>query len=419
MLPGDRVTVRVEKAVAGARMLARHEGAVVLVADAIPGEVVEVEIEKVQRGTAWAVTRTVLDPSPDRVQPCCEWACGGSAYAHVRYERQLDLKRDVLRDAFARIARLPLEGDTHVVPSRCDGYRMRARLHVRGKRVGFFREGTHELCDAASTRQLLPATIEALGALERGIAETDARIRAIAVAENCEATERAVHLELAEDADPSRLAEVVRNASITGASCSAGPRRRPLTISGSPIVTDTVAGVRLSRHGHAFFQGNRYLLSDLVSTVCRQVPAGRVVDLYAGVGLFSAALAARGDEVIAVEGDAVAAEDLKHNLAVHRVAGRARHQSVEAFLANRGTNLQGASVIVDPPRTGMSKEALAATLALRPVRLVYVSCDVATLARDVRAAVERGFELASLTIFDMFPNTAHLETVAVLTSGAY
>jgi 23S rRNA (uracil1939-C5)-methyltransferase len=419
MRPGERLTLTTEKAVAGGRMLARHDGAIVLVAAAIPGETVEAEVEKIQRGTIWATTRRVIEASPDRVEPFCDWTCGGSVYAHVRYERQLDLKRDMLRDAFARLARVPLEGDLPVASSMPDGYRMRARLHMQNGRLGFFREGTHDLCDPADTRQLLPATVDALKTLERALREaTRVTIRAVVVAENCEATERVLHLELDRDGDPSRLAALTQITGVTGVSCGAGTQRRSLVLSGSPIVTDTVAGVGLARHARSFFQGNRYLLSDLVTHVLNHVPAGRVVDLYAGVGLFSATLAARGDTtVIAVEGDAVAADDLKHNIAPFRDAVSARHQPVEAFVGGRHPEAQGATILVDPPRTGMSKEALAGVLALRPARVVYVSCDVATLARDVRAATERGYRLASLEAFDMFPHTAHVESLAVLASS--
>jgi 23S rRNA (uracil1939-C5)-methyltransferase len=417
MREGDRLTLHVEKAVAGGRMLARHEGAVVLVAAAIPGETIEAEVERVQRGTIWAITRHVLERSPDRVEPFCDWTCGGSVYAHVRYARQLDLKRDVVRDGFARVARQPLTGDLLVAPSTPDGYRLRARLHVQRGRIGFLREGTHQLCEAGRTRQLLPASIAALAGLERGLRDAPrARVREVVVAENCAATERVFHLDLEPDSDPSRLAAVAGIDGLTGVSCGAG-QHRALTLSGSPIVTDVVTGVRLQRHARAFFQGNRYLLADLVSRVVTSVPAGEVVDLYAGVGIFSAALAARGDcRVLAVEGDAVAAEDLKHNVAPFAGAVSARHQSVESFLVGL-TARRNSTVLVDPPRTGLSKAAIAGVLALQPARIVYLSCDVATLARDAGTAIGSGYRLASIESFDMFPHTAHVETLAVFERG--
>jgi 23S rRNA (uracil1939-C5)-methyltransferase len=416
MRPGDRLTLRLEKAVAGGRMLARHDGAIVLVAAGIPGETVEAEVEKTQRNTIWATTRRVLEASPDRVEPFCDGACGGSVYAHVTYARQLDLKREVLRDAFARLARIPLDDALLVTPSPPEGYRIRARLHVRNGRLGFFREGTHELCDAGATRQLLPETIEAVRRFEASIAEAPrGAITEVAIAENCAVTERASHLELEANADPSRLANLTHVDGFTGVTCGAPHHARALTLWGSARVSDTIRGVRLTRQARAFFQGNRYLLAPLVARVVQDVPPGEVVDLYAGVGLFSTALAARGDtQVTAVEGDAVAAEDLKHNAGRFGGAITARHQSVEAFLSSHRPAKRWDCVVVDPPRTGMTREALQGVIGLGAARVVYVSCDVATLARDTRALVDRGHRLTTLEAFDMFPNTAHVESLAIV-----
>jgi 23S rRNA (uracil1939-C5)-methyltransferase len=416
MRPGDRLTLRLEKAVAGGRMLARHDGAIVLVAAGIPGETVEAEVEKTQRNTIWATTRRVLEASPDRVEPFCDGACGGSVYAHVTYARQLDLKRDVLRDAFARLARIPLDDALLVTPSPPEGYRIRARLHVRSGRLGFFREGTHALCDAGATRQLLPETIEAVRRFEASIAEAPrGAISEVVISENCAATERASHLELDANADPSRLANLTHVDGFTGVTCGAPHHARALTLWGSATVSDTIRGVRITRQARAFFQGNRYLLEALVARVVQGAPPGQVVDLYAGVGLFSTALAARGDtQVTAVEGDAVAAEDLKHNAGSFGGAISARHQSVEAFLSSNRPAPRLDCVVVDPPRTGMTREALRGVIGLGAARVVYVSCDVATLARDTRALVDRGYRLTTLEAFDMFPNTAHVESLAIV-----
>lgn len=414
MKPGDRLTLRIEKAVAGGRMLARHDGAIALVSAAIPGELVEADVEKIQRGTIWARTGEVIEPSPDRVDPFCELDCGGSVYAHVRYERQLALKREVLRDAFSRLAHVPLADDVPVAASRTDGYRMRARLHVRDGRLGFFREGTHILCDPGPTRQLLPNTITMLERLERALADGPrGAVGEVEVSENCDGSERALNLELTADGDPSKLAPLTEIDGVKGVSSGAPQHARALTLWGTPEVTDTISGVRLRRHARAFFQGNRYLLSTLVSRVADCVPAGSVLDLYAGVGLFSAVLAARGDATLtAVEGDPMSAHDLKDNLAPFGARAGGRHQPVEVFLSNRVPRPD--TVIVDPPRTGMSKQAIEGILLLRAPRVVYVSCDVATLARDVRTMTERGYSLAHIEAFDMFPNTAHVETLAVL-----
>jgi 23S rRNA (uracil1939-C5)-methyltransferase len=422
MTSGDRLQVTIEKPAAGGRMIARHNGAVVLVAGAIPGEVVEVAVEKVQRGTAWARTLRVIEPSSDRVPVDGDWACGGNVLSHVRYERQLVLKREIVRDGLKRIGRLAPPEEIPVVASPLDGYRMRARLHVLDGKMGFFREGTHQLCDAASTRQLLPSTLQAVDALRDALGPAAASaVAQVELSENCPADQRAFHLVLQENADPSPLRTLRELPGVSGVSYGSSMGGRAMSLIGSPQVSDTLTvatsagegAFMLTRHAHAFFQANRFLLNTLVAAVIESVPPGRVLDLYAGVGLFSVALASRGGtRITAIEGDRTSAHDLKVNAAPLGGAVEARHQPVEAFLDS--TTLPDLeTIIVDPPRTGMSKEALTGAIRLRAARLVYVSCDVATLARDARTLVDAGYRLMTLRAFDLFPNTAHIENLAV------
>ncbi|HEX6165099.1 MAG TPA: TRAM domain-containing protein [Vicinamibacterales bacterium] len=404
---GERLRLTIERPAAGGRMIARHDGAIVFVSGAIPGEVVEAEVEKTQRGTVWASTRQVLEPSPDRID-APEGACGGSVFAHIAYERQRQLKGAIIEDAFRRIGRITLDAPPFVVASPIDGYRMRARLHVRNGRIGFFREGTHSLCDAASTRQLRGDTIEVVRRLEAALATTPRAVAAdIEIAENVDASQRAVHFELVPDADPSGLASIARVDGVTGASCAHPENPRTIDLFGTPLVSDVIRGVTLTRHVRSFFQGNRYLLDQFVGHVLEHVTAGALVDLYAGVGLFSLTAATVGAAPItAVEGDPFAARDLKRNgsgtIAVVELP-------VERFSTRPGDSI--ATLIVDPPRTGMSRDALARAVAIRAARFIYVSCDVATLARDARALLDAGYRISSMRAFDLFPNTAHVETV--------
>ncbi len=389
-------------------MIARHDGAIVFVAGAIPGEVVEAEIEKVQRGTAWAVTRRVLEPSPDRVDGAPDGACGGSVFAHIAYERQRHLKSAIIEDGFRRIGKVALDAPVEVVASPVDGYRMRSRLHVRNGRMGFFREGSHSLCDAASTRQLRGDTIDVLQRLEASLArEARPVVNDIEIAENVDASQRAIHLDLLPDADVSRLAAIARVEGVDGASCAHGDHPRTMELFGSPFITDTLRGKEIRRHARSFFQGNRYLLADFVDHVVGHVSAGPAVDLYAGVGLFSVTAQTVGaGPITAVEGDPSAARDLKHN-AKDDVS--VLEMPVDKFVYRAAEPVQ--TVIVDPPRTGMSKEALERAMAIGAPRCVYVSCDVATLARDSRALLDAGYRMTSARAFDLFPNTAHVETV--------
>lgn len=407
---GQLIPLSIEKPAAGGPMIARLDGQIVLVDGAIPGERVTAQIDRIAKGVAFARTVTVDEPSPDRRVPFTDPLCGGCGYAHVLYPRQLDIKAQVVADAFGRIGRLELPSDVRVRPSPDEGYRMRARLHLRGGRIGFFREGTHEICDARGTRQLLPATSDALDRLAGVLSPGPDSIAELELSENLDASGRAIHVA---GTMPIESASLDALRSLEGVSgLSVGPE----TISGSPYVADVlqVGGVSLTfrRHVLAFFQGNRFLLGELVDHVTARIAAGAsVVDLYAGVGVFAVAAAlARSSRVVAVEGDRVAARDLETNAAAAEGAIETVCQPVETFTAR--TRTRPNSLIVDPPRTGMSKEALAGAINLGAVQIVYVSCDVATLARDARRLVDAGYRLTRVEAFDLFPNTPHVETVA-------
>jgi 23S rRNA (uracil1939-C5)-methyltransferase len=396
---GTLVTLDVEKPAVGGRMLARHGGQIVLVWGAIPGEQVRARIERAGRGVLYAETTEVLTASPDRRTPDGDWRCGGNVYAHVAYDRQVGLKGEIIRETLGRIGRLPLEGPPIVVGSPEHGYRMRARLHAADGRLGFFREGTHQLCTPAQTGQLLPQTLAWITRLERFIGDRQLTgLTAVEITENVAGDERACHLELAPGADPGPFDSFATESTVTDTL-----RVRQ---------DDAGTTVHLRRHARSFFQGNRFLLEPIVRHVAALAAQGPVVDLYAGVGLFGLSLAAAGmRDVTLVEGDSSSGADLEHNAAPFRGIARVERSSVEAFL---GRAPRAATVIVDPPRTGLSKDATAGIVRIRPDRIVYVSCDIATLARDTRAFIDAGYSLEGLTGFDLFPNTAHVESVAVL-----
>jgi 23S rRNA (uracil1939-C5)-methyltransferase len=420
LTPGQTVPLTIEKPAAGGRMIARVDGQVVLVADAIPGERVQARIERVGKGVAYAQTLSVEEPSDDRRNPFADPQCGGCVYSHIAYPRQLEIKSKVIADAFKRIGRLELPAAVAVAGSPEYGYRMRARLHVRGHRLGFFRENSHDVCDARATRQLLPATSDVLDRLMAAMRSLglDA-VREIELSENVDASQRVVFLDAAAALDDSTLERLADTDGLTGLGSVFGAY-------GSPYVTDSLtigeSSLNLRRHVQAFFQGNRHLIGDLVAHVAERVPIGSaVLDLYAGVGLFSVAAAVtRGARVVAVEGDAYAADDLHANAAASggqittvRGAVEGIATGVFATWGRAGGRPAVETIIVDPPRTGMSQDAVDKVLKLAAPRLLYVACDVATLARDARRIVDHGYAIDRVDGFDLFPNTPHVETVVV------
>jgi 23S rRNA (uracil1939-C5)-methyltransferase len=445
---GSILTLDIEKPAAGGRMLARHHGQVVLVWGAIPGERVSARIERTGKGLAYAETVDVIAPSADRRPVTGDWRCGGNALAHVTYPRQLILKGQIIQDAFGRIGRVPLLSVPEVIGSPESGYRMRARLHAHQGRLGFYREGTHQLCDAAATAQLLPATYAWIARAEQLLRDRAlSGVADIEIAENIAGDERACHLDLHAGTDPAPFSALAE--SLVGLSAQRVDQPAVQTLAGTPaiidvlnvghvrpkpdtasmdVAPDVVSGfsrtnrLRLRRDVRSFFQSNRFLLERLVDFVVALIPPGPVVDLYAGVGLFGLSLAAADvGPVTLVEGDPISGADLKIN--AEPFAGRVRveRKSVEHYLtALQGKtrpagDVAGATFIVDPPRTGMTKEALAGILRATPARIVYVSCDVATLARDTRTLLDAGYDLGQVTGIDLFPNTAHVESIALFT----
>lgn len=414
---GSDIIVDIEKPAVGGPMLARHHGQVVLVWGGIPGERVRARVERAAKNILHAETAEVLVASPDRRDAGPDWRCGGNAFAHIAYDRQCRLKAEIICDALGRIGRLSSPPQPEVLGSPERGYRMRARLRVQDGRLGFFREGSHQLCDAAVTGQLLTETTEWIAAAERLITrEQLAGLNGIELSENIRGDERACHLDLDAGVDASRFAALAE--SLTGLSAARSDRPGVELLAGIPTVSDVLhvnpddprSALRLRRDVRAFFQANRYLLEPLLRRVVTLALPGRVIDLYAGVGLFGLSLAAAGaEDVTLVEGDPVSGVSLEENAEPFRGRVNIVRRSVESFLSAGGR--QTSTIIVDPPRTGMSKAALAGVLRAAPQRIVYVSCDVATFARDTRTILEAGYALDGLTGIDLFPNTAHVEVI--------
>jgi 23S rRNA (uracil1939-C5)-methyltransferase len=426
MQPGELVVLEIEKPAAGGRMLARHEGQVALVAGAIPGERITARIEREHRGVLYATAVEIDRPHASRRAPISDPACGGMSYSHIAVEHQRTLKSEVVADAFARIGKLPLRDPVAVEPSPERGYRMRARVHVRHGRLGSFREGTHEVCDYAQTGQLLDRGAAVLTEVGDRLARRGvAYVEAIELAEDLRGEERVIHVEPGDEPmDREALADIATVPGLGGLTASLRRGRRPETVAGRPWVADRLgafvpglvapaADLTLARHATSFFQANRFLAPALVQRVLAALRSGPVVDLYAGVGLFAVCAAAAGHpRVVAVEGDRGSASDLKRNAAPFGDALLVEPRSVEAFLASEARG-EMASLVVDPPRTGMSREAMAGVLGSEAPRIVYVSCDVATLARDAGRLVAAGYVLEHVEAFDLFPNTPHIESLAV------
>lgn len=423
--PGQLVEVEIEKEVYRGRGLGRLDGRVVFVPRAHAGDHVSARIREVHSGWAEATLLEVRQPSPLRRASPCPYVprCGGCAYQELGYEAQLAAKESILRESLAR-ARAPWEGPIEVHASPESGWRLRASLHFGrgdgGPRLGLRQEGSRRVVDVETCRQLS----ERMNAVARGVRD--------ALADRPALWPRLRGLDLLESPDGGRLVaclettlgahEVQGLASLApgvegldGLGVAFGPRLAWLH--GSPFVEAEVLGVRLRAHVRSFFQANRFLLEPLARTVVDLLPPGdgRVVDLFAGVGLFALPLAARGErEVLAVEWARSSCEDARW--AARRGglgAVRVVEQEVGAALAAEAPR-RGERVVLDPPRSGAGVELVSLLADRGAEAVVYVSCDPATLGRDLAAFLSRGYRADAVHLFDVFPNTFHLESVVRL-----
>lgn len=396
---GADQTVSISKLVYGGAGLARREGRVLLVPFVLPGERVRAGVERERAGVIQARLVEVVEAAPGRVEPRCPYfrRCGGCAYQHATYELQLEQKRIILEETLQRIGKLappPVE----VMSGPEWEYRNRAQFHLRRGRIGYFAHASRRLCAV----EQCPIASPRLNAVLTGLAEMAREprfpdfVRSLEVFTN----ETGVQLNVLETARP-----VARRFFDWCA------ERIPGLAGGALEYRVGEDWFRVS--GGSFFQVNRFLIEALAGRALADAAGETALDLYAGVGLFTLKLARRFRRVTAVESGSGAAGDLEFNAARAALPVAVRRASAEFFLL--GLAERPDFVLADPPRAGLGKQVVKELLRLAPPRMVIVSCDPATLARDAARLIAGGYRLERLTLVDLFPQTAHLEAVAALT----
>ena len=394
------------------------DGRVVFVDGGVPGDLLELVDFVAKKKMARARVGRVLEPSPDRTQPRCSHfdACGGCRWQHVRYEAQLDAKRSIVRDALERIGGLVLEHDIEILGSPDPyGYRARARLVESGGTVGYRMRGSHVIQGIDECPILVPAAQEALGRVVRSDADEGRH------PDNANTNANTNVETPASMRKRNSITEWIVSAGTSGSATVhkvSGSREAPVE---RDSVTLEVLGERLRAGSGSFIQGNALLWDALAEEVRSQCTVSdgesspeRFVELYAGVGFLTLPLARRGLSGVAIESDRSALADLAANLSasglakqVEIVRGRVETRGDLAKLFKRADVL-----LVDPPRVGVEATVRDAIASAGPTRLVYVSCDPATLARDLRVFSNAGYELCSVRALDLFPQTPHVEVVA-------
>ena len=399
MKPGDQIELRMDSVAFGGDGVGRFQGRVVFVPFTVDGDEVVAHITDVRKKFVRGRLDRVLTPSPNRIEPKCRYVarCGGCQYQHIRYEHELQCKARQVSDAFIRIGKTAVPPSVKVIPSPdIFHYRGKADYHVR------FAPGEH-------------AEIGFMDVSNRCIVDID----------RCEIVDETINaacLAFRCDIEAGRFKTHPNRQTIWSADAD-GERTEVVTDFRTPrFIARTLGGQRMMVPYRGFFQANTSLLPHLVDEVrslCALTGRETLVDAYCGSGLFSLFLAPHARQIYGIERDGEAIHCARVN---HRQAGFTN----TAFLrGDAGKILSEAFIsgkrrvdvlILDPPRTGCDPALLSGIVKLKPDRTVYISCNPATQARDIRHLLDHGFALKSLNPYDMFPQTAHIEVVALLES---
>jgi 23S rRNA (uracil1939-C5)-methyltransferase len=377
--------VEIERILPGGYGLAHAAGQTIFVSLAVPGDRLRVRVDRQQGNVVFASIEEILVASPDRIEPPCPYfgRCGGCDFQQLSYEKQLAAKAEIIRDCMQRIARLENLPEIFVTPSSRDWrYRMRAMWQIDrdAQQIGYYERGSRRVCDVADCAVLVPelqATLEQVRDTNWNQFPPDLKHLDVVAGEN-------------------------------GVSVSPSFAEFETT-----ELTLTIGEELYSYNAEGFFQINAGLLPALVEFALDQASGETAIDLYCGVGLFTLPLARRFKQVIGVEGNPVATRFARRNLE------RSQLQNVRIITAGVGDWFRQKAVtadfvLLDPPRAGAESVVIKGIVELRASQVSYVSCDPATLARDLKKLIAAGYKLESLAAFDLFPQTHHVETVVRL-----
>ena len=379
--------IQIERILPGGMGLAHAAGKTLLVSLAAPGDHLRVQVEREQGNVLFASVVEVLTPSPVRVEPPCPYfgRCGGCDFQQLTYEAQLAAKADIIADCLHRIARVDPVPPITVHPSPNNWrYRVRATWQIdkEKREIGYYERGSRRVCDVEYCAVLMPE-----------LQQTLERVRSTEWAEF--------------PPDLKHLDAVAGENNVSLSPAFAEFETNELSL--------RVGNEVYQYNAESFFQINPALLPEMVEFALSEAAGGdTAVDLYCGVGLFTVPLSRRFANVVAVEANPVATRFARRNLA-NLTNARVLTATVADWMRAHSRSMSDVDfILLDPPRAGAESVVVKGMLDLRPQRISYVSCDPATLARDLKKLISGGYTIDSIAGFDLFPQTHHVETVVLL-----
>ena len=401
-------------------------GKAVFVPFVLAGENIEAALTEEKPGFARARAEKIVEPSAHRVVPLCPHfgSCGGCHYQHANYEPQLEVKKEILRENLRRMAKIELECEIQVHPSPPWNYRNRSRLQVRARpefAAGYYKFASHELLPVEECPISSPLINRGIAALWNAgrAGQVVEGVREVEFFANADDTKLLIEILCAPEARRATVREWIEELcasmpEIAGVVAFREPQKgvqERLVAAGASELTYQTKKAAYRVSAGAFFQTNRFLTDELVDVVTAGRSGELAIDLYAGVGLFSTALACDIRHIVSVEMSQISSNDLRYNLPAN---GKAVQATAEQYLTKAVSTGKPDLIIVDPPRGGLGDTTARAMANMAAPRVTYVSCDPATLARDLVPLKAAGYRVEELYLVDLFPQTYHLETVAHL-----
>jgi 23S rRNA (uracil1939-C5)-methyltransferase len=423
--------IDIQRIVPGGRGIGFHQGQAVFAPLAVPGDRLEVLRWTDRKGYLEVLESRLVDSSPERVSPPCPYfgSCGGCDFQQMSGSQQLAAKQDMLIDALWRVGKVQVQpSQIRLHASELSGYRNRLQLKPvqsgEGLSWGFYKTGSHEVCAVDTCLIASKALWEQLEILREQLAsvpQVAARLHEVEVFgggdRECLATMTLRDIPRDFNETLSHMQPVKELLEAQGFSVSLiDSKGQHHLLCGPGFVWKTAGGFRYRVSTGSFFQVNDPLLSVLQSTATQGLAGQSALELFCGVGFFTIPLSKSFEQVEVLEGNYFALKDLEENLRENcvqncRISGSDLSAALRAGCWQRG---QYDLLFIDPPRSGLPKATVEAIAHLSCPNFVYVSCDPATLARDLRILLSSGYEIVSLDLLDLFPQTHHLETIARL-----
>lgn len=405
------ITLTLERPAYGGLSIGKWNGKVVMVKNAVSGEKVEAVLEEEKRDYYIATVTKILEASPDRTSPKCIFygMCGGCQLQYIGYKRQVQLKEEVLHDCLRRLAKIEINHSQPLIHNNAWEYRHRGQFKISSGKVGFYREKSKDVIDIdkcpimtkeinecfLKAKEILTKT-EHLYVSEMHITYGDAAIALIKAKGK---------------GNWNKLAEALLNSGFSGVFIDV--QVKGFLRYGKDYTVFDLQNLKYTVSPMSFFQ-NHWRLNQIVVSFLKEklqpFKGMKLLDLYSGAGNFSIPLAANAEEIIAVEENPYAVEDGKRNLKINGITNyKFICSSIEALNFKDSFDI----LLIDPPRSGLTNNVINKTLSLLPERIVYISCNPTTLARDLKKLTSR-YDVESVRLIDFFPHTYHIEALSFL-----